>query len=212
MKKLLSIIAILSLSLTVWAKDYNKAMTEAIDKMYESRTSQEYLEMANVFDRIGSAEQDKWLPYYYSAFCYTMLSTNTKEPGSIDEYLDKADEYLATAERLNGDQVEVLAMKGFTAMLRISVDPGTRGQEYSMKSVGFLQQAMQIDNRNPRVVLMLGQMQYGTAQFFGSGTTEACEMFNTALALFKEQENQDLGLNPRWGKSQVESMLTKCEG
>jgi hypothetical protein len=212
MKKLLSIIAILSLSLTVWAKDYNKAMTEAIDKMYQARTSQEYLEVANVFDRIGSAEQDEWLPYYYSAFCYTMLSTNTKEAGLIDEFLDKADEYLATAEQRKGDKVEVLAMKGFTAMLRISVDPATRGQEYSMKSIGFLQQAMQIDNKNPRVVLMLGQMQYGTAQFFGSGTSEACEMFNTALELFITEESQDLGLNPSWGKSQVESMLTKCEG
>lgn len=214
MKTLTRILVIISVTLSVpaMANDYDGVMKEAIQKMYQSKTSQAYIEVANLFDRIGSSEKDKWLPYYYSAFCYTIMSTNTKEPGMVDNYLDKADEYLGNAEHLNGNKVELLAMRGFVAMLRISVDPATRGQDYSMKSVAYLQQAMQIDNKNPRVILMLGQMQYGTAQFFGSGTEDACNMFRSAHELFKEEATKDLGLNPSWGLSQVESMLTKCEG
>ena len=214
MKALTRILVIISVAISVplMAKDYDIVMKEAIQKMSQSKTSQEYIEVANLFERIGSSEKDKWLPYYYSAFCYTLMSTNTKEPDMVDTYLDKADEYLGNAERLNGNKVELLAMRGFTTMLRISVDPATRGQDYSMKSVAYLQQAMQLDNKNPRVVLMLGQMQFGTAQFFGSGTEDACNMFRAASELFKEEANKDLGLNPSWGMPQVESMLTKCEG
>ena len=214
MKKInfIVIAILLSMAQVQASSGYEKAMRQTIDDMYAASSPEQYLAVANKFDRIGGAEMDQWLPSYYSAFCYIMLATNTKDGLKMDGYLDKADEYLAVSDKRNGDRVEILAMRGFTAMMRITVDPATRGQEYSMKSVGFLQQAMQLDNQNPRVIMMLAQMQFGTAQFFGSDTKEACTMFTNALALFEAEEKESAGINPSWGKSQVESMLSKCEG
>ena len=129
-----------------------------------------------------------------------------------DSYLDNADEYLEEALRKNGDQVEILAMQSLTNMMRISVDPATRGQEYSLKSAQYLQQAAQIDENNPRVLLMMGQLQFGTAKFFGSGIEEPCNTFRKSIELFEAEENEEPGINPSWGKQQAISMLKNCEG
>ena len=97
-------------------------------------------------------------------------------------------------------------------MMRINVDPAVRGQEYSMKSVAFLQQANQLDNNNPRAILMLGQMQFGTAQFFGSGVEEACEMFARSKELFDLELDEDRGIQPSWGRPNAAAMLKNCKG
>ncbi len=189
---------------------YHTAMKDTIDVLYQAKIQQELMDVANKFERIGIAEKDKWLPYYYSAYCFVLMSTIEKDISKLDGYLDIADGNIEKAEKLKGDIVEILTLKGFSSMMRIGVDPATRGQEYSMKSVAFLQQANQLDGQNPRVVLMLAQMQYGTAQFFGSGTAEACAQFSNAKKLFEEEENDSESILPSWGKQQAQVMLEQC--
>lgn len=191
---------------------YETAMKSAIADMYQANNVTELKSSANKFERIGAAEKDKWLPYYYSAYCYVMMTTREKDLAQWDGYLDIADASLDKAIKVKkADMVEILVLKGFSTMMRISVDPNTRGQEYSMKSAGFLQQAKQLDDQNPRGNLMMAQMLYGTAQFFGSGTDEACLQFEKAKNLFEKEESEGIGILPAWGKPQAESMLKKCE-
>lgn len=212
MKKIINTLFLLvaSIASSFGSGGYELAMQNAISKMYSAQNVSEFLTVANTFERIGAAEKDKWLPYYYSAYSYIMMAAVEKNMSLVDGYLDNAEKQIASSEKLKGDEVELLALRGFANMMRIGVDPATRGQEYSMKSVSFLQQAMQIDNTNPRVILMLGQMQYGTAQFFGSGTEEACATFSSANNLFEKEAQDNHGLLPAWGKPQAEAMLKKC--
>jgi hypothetical protein len=141
-----------------------------------------------------------------------MMTTREKDVTKWDAYLDTADARAGKSEKLGGNRVEVLALKGFASMMRINVDPAIRGQEYSMKAVGFLKQAEQLSDKNPRVVLMLAQMQYGTAQFFGSGTEEACIMFQKSKKLFDSEAEVDRGILPSWGRPNALAMLKNCEG
>ena len=205
----LTILSFLLLSFT--KGDYEKVMQSTLAEMHQAHTVTEIQSVANKFERIATAEKSKWLPYYYSAYCHVMMTTREKDLTKWDGYLDTADGILDKAVKLKKpNMVEILVLKGFSNMMRISVDPATRGQEYSMKSAGFLQQAHQLDDENPRVNLMMAQMLYGTAQFFGSGTGEACEKFSNASALFIKEEAEGRGIQPAWGKPQVESMLKKC--
>lgn len=203
-------LTILSFFLLSFTKGgYNAAMETAITEMHKAHTIPEIKAVANKFERIGIAEKNKWLPYYYSAYCYVMMTTQEKDLTKWDGYLDTGDAILDKAIKLKKpDMVEILALRGFSNMMRISVDPATRGQGYSMKSATFLQQAHQLDDENPRVNLLMAQMLYGTAQFFGSGTDEACQKFTDAIALFEQEDGK--GIQPSWGKPQVEAMLKKC--
>ena len=212
MKKILFTLVAMAftVAITLGKGGYETAMQNAINALYNAQTVSDFNAVANTFERIGNAEKDKWLPFYYSAYAHIMMATGEKDVTQIDGYLDKAETLISISEKLEGDKVELLALRGFANMMRIGVDPATRGQQYSMKSVGNLQQAMQIDGKNPRVLLMMGQMQHGTAQFFGSGTEEACATFSTAKNLFEQEASSDHGLLPAWGKPQAEAMLKKC--
>lgn len=213
MKNLILVILLLTISFYSKANDgYVKAMSAAIEKMYSAREVNAFIDAANSFDRIAAVEKDEWLPSYYAAFCYSMLATKKSELEKADIYLDKADAYLLVALEKGGDEVEILVMQAFSSMMRISVDPATRGQEFSMKAAGYLQQASMINSDNPRVMLMMGQLQFGTAQFFGAGTEEPCNTFKKSIILFEEEAKADPGINPSWGKDQALSMLKNCKG
>ena len=211
-KTLIYALTLLSFILFAFTKGgYEDAMENTLTEMREVRAIPELQAVANKFERIGEAEKSKWLPYYYSAYCYVMMTTQDENIANWDGYLDRADEILDQTIKLKKpDMAEVLALRGFLNMMRITVDPAVRGQEYSMKSAAYLQQAHMINEQNPRVNLMMGQMQFGTAQFFGSGTADACQKFADTKLMFEKEESEKLGILPSWGKYQLESMLRQC--
>ena len=191
---------------------YEAAMKSTLGDMKNIQNQSDLVDIANKFDRIGAAEKDQWLPYYYSAYCYILMTTQELDVTKLDDYLNTADVNIGKAENLNPDMVEILALKGFSSMMRINVDPAARGQEYSMKSVGYLQQAIQLDENNPRVILMMSRIRYGTAQFFGSDTRPICDQFKKAVELFDQESNDSGSIFPSWGKPQALSMVKNCEG
>jgi len=192
---------------------YESAMKKNIQAMNTADGPEELLLVSNKFERIGEAEKDKWLPYYYAAFSHVLMTNSSQDVTLWDGYLDSADGYLEKSGKIKGaDVVEILTLKGFSKMMRINVAPSVRGQEYSMKAAAFLQQAQQMDNENPRVILMMAQMQYGTAQFFGSGTEDVCKQFDLALSKFEKEDAGDRGILPSWGKPQAESKIKQCKG
>ena len=214
MKNLL-LIALLSSStllLSFNTAGYESAMRSTLDDLKNIQNLSDLMAIANKFDRIGAAEKDQWLPYYYSAYCYILMTTQEPDVKKWDDYLNTADANIGKAEQINANMVEILALKGFSSMMRINVDPAVRGQEYSMKSAGYLQQANQMDDQNPRVILMMAQMQYGTAQFFGSDTAPICDQFKKAVKLFDQQSTDADSILPSWGKPQAQSMVKNCEG
>ena len=191
---------------------YETAMRSTLDELKSIEDISDLVAIANKFDRIGAAEEDQWLPYYYSAYCYIIMTTQESDVTKWDDYLNTADANISKSQRLSPDMVEILALRGFSSMMRINVDPAVRGQEYSMKAVGYLQQATQLDDENPRVILMMAQMQYGTAQFFGSDTAPICNQFKQAVELFDQQEIGSDSIMPAWGRPQAQSMVKNCEG
>jgi hypothetical protein len=95
-------------------------------------------------------------------------------------------------------------------MIRIGVDPASRGQEYSMKSADALQKSKKINPENPRALFMMAQLSYGTARFFGSEITEACQLNDSAIDIF-ETSNQDKdNFLPQWGRNQALEFKKRC--
>jgi hypothetical protein len=210
--QLITLVTAVALLFSFNSGGYEAAMKSTLDDMSKIQNLSDLVAIANKFDRIGAAEKDQWLPYYYSAYCYILMTTQESDVAKWDEYLNTADANIIKSEKLNPNTVEILALKGFSSMMRINVDPAARGQEYASKSVGYLQQAFKLDEQNPRVILMLAQMQYGTAQFFGSDTAPICNQFKKAVELFDQQSGDSDNIMPSWGKPQALSMVKKCEG
>jgi hypothetical protein len=196
------------------ATGYDQAMQQAIAKLTTAGTVTQMSEAGNTFDRIVSGAPEEWLPLYYGAYSRVIMAAMEQDVTKKDAYLDLAETRLQGINELeNFDQSEVLALQGFLYMIRITVDPAARGQEYSMKSGAALQEAIAMDPQNPRAMLMLAQMSYGSAQFFNGDTSEACAMADTASQLLDlEAQNVEDGFAPNWGRYQVDAMIAQCKG
>lgn len=189
---------------------FEKVMLEQIDLVYAANSIEEYQKVINTLERIGNAETDKWEPFYYAAFADVMISTKVEKLIDKDRYLDNAQSFLDKAKALDNKNVEIMTLQGFIHTMRLAADPASRGQQYSEIVFNTYNQALAIDPNNPRALIMMAQMKQGMAQFFGSDTSEACEMASKALIAFDEYKNDNV-LSPNWGRGNAKRMITQCE-
>ncbi|MBL7844735.1 MAG: hypothetical protein KF846_01490 [Cyclobacteriaceae bacterium] len=189
---------------------YNESMQKNIQSVYTAKTIDEIQLAVNAFERIGEAEKNKWEPFYYASFGYVMMATREKEAQKKDAYLDLSLKALEKAKAINPAESEIVTVEGFVHMMRVTVDPASRGQQYSGLAMQTFGKAIALNPENPRALSLMAQMQYGTAQFFGSSTAEACGTLNKALEKF-ETFKSDNQLAPTWGKPMAEGMRAQCK-
>lgn len=208
---LFTVLAILIVQ-SVFGNDekYIAAMQKNIQQVYQADTLPELQQATNALERIAAAEKTKWEPYYYAAFGYVMMSNIAKDGSKRDEFLDQATTAVNKAKELAPAESEVIAMEGFIYMMRLTIDPGTRGPKYAGLSMQTFEKALAINPENPRALAMKAQMEYGTAKFFGSSTETACATTKLAITKFETFQSAN-PLAPVWGKKMAEGMLTNCQ-
>jgi hypothetical protein len=211
MKKLTTIIA-LFITIGAFANNekYVEAMKKNIDVVYKAATIDELQSAVNALARIGEAEKTKWEPFYYASFGNIMMATREQDGMKKDAFLDQAKVMLDKATAIQANDSELAALEGFIYMIRVTVDPASRGPQYSMLSMQAFGKALTINPNNPRAMALMAQMQFGTAQFFKQEPTEACEANRKALELFNAAKPVD-PLTPVWGKGMAESLIKNCQ-
>lgn len=130
--------------------------------------------------------------------------------GKKDSFLDLAETAVIKAKALVPEDSEVIALEGFIYMMRIPIDPGTRGMTYAPKAMSAFEKAVALNASNPRAIALKAQMEFGTAQFFHSDTTPACTLNKSALEKFDSYQPAN-ELSPTWGKRMAEGLLEKCK-
>ncbi len=188
---------------------YREAMASNIQVVYSSDSPSSLHSAVNTFERIGQAEKTKWEPYYYAAFGYVMLANHEQVAAKKDNYLDHAENNIKKASAIKSNDAEIIALEGFVHMIRITVDPASRGQQYSMLGSQAFGKALTIDGENPRALALMAQMEYGTAQFMGSPTTQACATNEAALQKFTTFSS-DNPLAPQWGQAMANELKARC--
>ncbi len=213
MKKIIviSLLFLISFAAFSFDKGYEKAMATNIEALYKAKNEKSMLEIANKFERIGLAEKKEWLPWYYTAYTYTTMAAITQDNTVKDNYLDRAQSFIDKATALNDEESEIMALQGYVYMIRVTVDPATRGQEMAPKAIQILSKASQMNPENPRSWLLLGQMQYGTAKFMGTDTSEPCSSIARAMQVY-EKNISDNSLMPAWGQEYAQAMHKQCAG
>lgn len=211
--KLFLLTAVLSLIATtaINADDtrYLEAMQKNIQSVYTAKSVTELQGVVNALERIAAAEKVKWEPYYYTSFAYIRMSNIEQESAKKDMYLDQANTSIEKAAAINANESEIVALVGFIHMMRVAIDPATRGAQYSSMAMQAFGKATALNPENPRALALLAQMQYGTAKFFGSPVTEACGTLAAALQKF-DTYRSDNPLAPQWGREMALGMKKEC--
>lgn len=217
MKKLTFILAaLLMFSLQVLAQEspYQKAMKKEIAKLIDADSLPQLRQSANAFARIAEMNTSEWQPVYYQALAFTYQGLNkTLTLDKKDEALAQAEALVKKADAISPNNAEIVTLQGFVTMAKLSADPASRGQGLSGVVMQTFGKSMAIDNKNPRTLVLMAQMEYGMAKFFGSGTDKACGLAKQSLAIFNGQDTEALkaAMLPTWGKDQAEGMVKGCQ-
>jgi hypothetical protein len=207
-KKTLSI-AILSIvfSFSAYSQAYKENMKKNIRIFEASESAGDFIKAANGFETIALSEKKEWLPFYYAGLC-DVLAAFEKPKKEIDALCDKAESLARRADSLSKNNSEVLVLKSMIAAARISVNQLQRGQKYGMMASRFANEAVKLNEANPRAHFVKAQAILYTPPAFGGGEKKARPVFELAIEKAKAFKPES-GLNPAWGREEAEKELKK---
>lgn len=202
---------VLSVSAT-FANDekFIEVMQKNIKAVYEARDISAFQQSINSFERIAEAEKTRWEPFYYIGFGYLMMANIETDLSKKDVFLDKALEAVEKGKLLAAAESELIALEGFAYMLKVAVDPQSRGMVYAPRASQTFEKAVQLNPENPRAIALMAQMQFGTAKFFNSPTVDACASNDRALEKFATYKSEN-PLAPVWGLQMAQQMKEACK-
>lgn len=187
-----------------------EAMLNGIKQINEAKSVQDLKNAVNVFERIAQAAPEHWEPYYFAGLANINMANYTDDMEAKDNHWDEALKQIGKGlERAPMDS-ELIALQGYCYMLKVSVDPASRGQSMSPKAIGAFHKALAINPANPRATLMLGQMELGMAQFFGTGPEKGCGLIKKSVDLFDGFE-KSTPYAPDWGIEWAKSAVKSCQ-
>lgn len=211
MKKslIITLIFVLATASGIQAQDqYQEKMLESIQALEEANTAEDYTALANTFERIGLAEENRWHPFYYQVLCLTAKSFEIEGTDARDQLIDQAETALKKVEALGGDEAELAVLKARIYQARLSVDPASRSMVYGPKTTMLLAQTRAKAPQNPRVLFLLGQNLYFTPEGLGGGKEKALPLIRQAVQIFRSATSSN-ALDPSWGQEEAEGFLVR---
>jgi len=192
---------------------FEKAMGKNIPAVFSAQSPEELQGAINQLSRVGEAEGNRWEPYYYTAYGYILMSGFYESKDEKDKFLNLALTEVDKGLSIATTNSELVALKGYSYMMQLTLDPASRGMTYSGMAFEQFSKAVQLNPQNPRAHYLLGRMQHGTAQFMGGGFDEACGSLAIAKNLFENGEPSDNPFAPTWGEeTTLNSIKEICEG
>ena len=219
MKKIAITIFALIITISAFAQEnqaakspvYYQKMGENLAQFGQSRSIEDFNTLSNQFVMISNVEKEEWLPLYYAAQCKIIMSfMENTDKVKKEAYLTETEKWFEKMEELAPEESEIFALKALYYTAGLTIDPMTRGQEYSMLSNKSAGKALALNKDNPRAKYILLANKIGFAQFFGKEISAECAEANTLLSTWDDYQLESQ-LHPQWGKNRVEAIIKSCK-
>lgn len=161
-----------------------------------------------IINRCYSVDSENPYVIYYKAMCeyrFLEFSLDPDKSDLFDEYIDLAEEHadlLLENEELASEANVLLSA---ITIMKIA-NNSTLGMTHSGLVYQYAEDAIELDDKNPRPYIFLASMLYNTPEMFGGDALESLNMSQTALHLF-ENHTYENPLHPDWGKLDVLAWL-----
>ncbi|HEX7585159.1 MAG TPA: hypothetical protein VF373_10755, partial [Prolixibacteraceae bacterium] len=185
MKKVILSLAIVLVSIVSMAQkpEYYQAMGETLGQYATCKSVADFQALGNKFEMIANVEKGEWLPLYYHAQCYIIMSfMEPTDAAKKDSYLDIAEKSVTKLIEMAPEEAEVFVLQAFYLTGRLVVNPMERGQEYGGLVGQATAKAQTLDPTNPRAKMMKIQMDMGSAPFMGLDPKSFCPEAKELLA------------------------------
>jgi hypothetical protein len=206
MYKYLLLAGLFCISYSIKADISLKSLISQLDTATSSDT---FERLAKESEQIVSLQENDWLAYYWSSFCYA-AAANLAPRGSRDPFLDNAQSKLDKSASIKNDEAEILLLQSWIYSLRITVAPGSRMKEFGTKSKITRESAYAIDPQNPRYYFLKATSLYFSPPFIGGGKSKAKPFFEESIRKFDLYKSKG-DLYPKWGIKQANALLGTCD-
>lgn len=209
MKQLFVIISMFFFGNLVAQSKYEAGMGKGFEQFKAAKSADDMSAVSAFFERVGDAEKDKWLPYYYAAQL-NILAGWMNPKADKDKLAEKTKDLIAKAEALEQNNSEIFCLRQMVAIQQMTVDPMARWQTYGAEATNALESATKADPNNPRIYYLSGQTLMNTPEAFGGGKAVAKKLFEKSLELYKTFKPAT-PFHPNWGKEETEKLLAACQ-
>ena len=213
MKKTILSLAVVLFTLVSMAQkpEYVQTMGETLGEFSNIQSVADVQALGNKFEMIANVEKEEWLPLYYHAHCYIIMSFMEQGDGAKkDSYLDVAEKSINKLVELAPGEAETFVIQAFYLTGRLVVNPMERGQEYSGLAMQAIDKALALDPANPRAQLLKIQMDMGSAPYMGLDPKSFCPKAKELLAGW-DNFTPKSAIHPAWGKDQAAGIANGCE-
>jgi hypothetical protein len=190
---------------------YYQKMGETLSGFSTSSSVEDFQNLANKFRVIANVEKEEWLPLYYEAHCYVIISfMGDLSAEEKDSYLDKASSLVESMTELAPNEAEVQVMKAFYLTGSLVVNPPERAMGTAPLIQAAIAKALALEPNNPRATFLRISNEMGTASYFGEDTAPLCAQ---ATELLQNWDSYTLKspIHPSWGKSDTEGIVKGCD-
>lgn len=202
MKYLISIL-LLVISISSYSQSqYESGMASA----FEVWKKGENVKASSLFERIGGAEKDKWLPYYYAANVAITAAFAEQDEKLLTPMLDRAEGLIEKAKEISPDNSEIVLLRGLLLTVYVASNPMIYGQKYSAEIMEIYGTSMALDPENPRPVYLAAQYDMGAARFFKQDLAPFCEQISKSIEKFDNFKLKGK-FYPNWGRDQAIGIL-----
>lgn len=147
--------------------------------------------------------------YYYAALSSILVAFDS-EPGDVDDYCSKADNYLKKLDSLSPDNSEIVVLFAMNASAKIKADPKVRQAKFGPMANKFSERALMLNAENPRAHLIKAKTVYNSPAKVGGGPKYAIKHYEKALEKFKIFKPL-ADTEPDWGEEMAKKELAECK-
>ncbi len=205
-RTIFAILLLATIGVKAQSEKYMAAMQKNLQLLDSATTSEQFNAVSMAFERIGDAEKNQWLPYYYAAFAQTRIGFG--DPKSDRDAVGQKINDLASKGEAIEKNAELCSIHNMAATIQMLVNPMERWKTYGAQAASALEEGHKLDPNNPRLYFLEAATLFGKPEFIGGGKDKARPVFEKALQLFNAEKIT--GLNPDWGKKETEEYLKKC--
>lgn len=147
--------------------------------------------------------ENAYLDYYVALADFRLASFSLASGNSAEceRYIIEGQKYLEKALTLDSAFGEAEALYGYLVGMEVALHPD-QAMTLGMKSLEYLNRALEKDPNNPRVHFLKGIYQLYVPEAYGGGPDSALQFLEKAVSLFEKESVTD-PLKPTWGRDET---------
>lgn len=180
-----------------------------VNSMDTARTYETKANLLKGIEMVANASKSDWISQYHAAFQNAVLAVEKKDTSEANKMLNKAEEYIKTANSIQPKESEIVLLRAMINGMRIGLNPSL-GATLGPDVMKGYAEAKKLNPENPRVYLVLGESYMNMPEEMGGGMKVAKANLEIALKKYENDKHDDPAW-PTWGKDRAMKLLAEIE-